>query len=38
MNNQLSYKPIYNIKPLKLGTFKTYIKANLGNSLIWLFK
>ena len=31
---QLPYKPIYSLKPVKLKTFKTYIKTNLANGFI----
>lgn len=37
-DKSLLYKPIYNLKLIKLKNFKTYIKTNLGNSLIWLCK
>lgn len=35
---QPSYGLIYSLKPIKLKTLKTYIKTNLANSFIQLFK
>ena len=31
---QLFYRPIYNLKPVELKTFKTYIETNLANGFI----
>ena len=33
-SKQIPYKPIYNLRLVKLKTFKTYIKNNLANSFI----
>ena len=30
-----SYRPIYNLGPVELKIFKTYIKINLANGFIW---
>ena len=35
---QLSYRPIYNLKPIELKTLKTYININLVNNFIKPFK
>ena len=35
---QLSFRPIYNLKLVELETLKIYIKTNLANGFIWLFK
>ena len=35
---QLFYRSIYSLKPIKLETLKTYIKTNLANNFIRLFK
>ena len=32
---QLPYRPIYSLGPVKLETLKTYIKTNLANGFIW---
>ena len=32
---QLSFRPIYNLKPVKLKTLKMYIETNLANNFIW---
>lgn len=37
-SKQLLYKPIYNLKLVELKTLETYIKANLVNGFIRLFK
>ena len=34
IGKQLSYKPIYSLKSIKLETFKIYLKKNLINSFI----
>ena len=37
-DKQPLFRPIYNLRPVKLETLKTYIKINLVNSFIRLFK
>ena len=37
-SKQLSYGPIYSLKPVELKILKTYIKTNLANGFIYLFK
>ena len=37
-NKQLSYDPIYSLKPVELKTLKIYIKTNLANDSIRSFK
>lgn len=37
-DKQLFYKLIYNLELIELKTFKIYIKTNLANSCIYLFK
>ena len=37
-SKQLLFESIYNLRPIKLKTLKTYIKTNLANSFIWSFK
>ena len=37
-DKQLFYSLIYSLKPVELEILKTYIKTNLANSFIWLFK
>ena len=37
-DKQLLFSPIYSLEPVKLETLKTYIKINLANSFIRLFK
>lgn len=38
LNKQPLYSQIYSLESVKLETLKTYIKTNLVNSFIWLFK
>lgn len=38
LDKQSPKSPIYNLKPVKLENLKTYIKTNLANSFICLFK
>ena len=35
---QPPFSSIYSLKPVELKILKTYIKTNLANSFIWLFK
>lgn len=35
---QPPYSLIYSLRPIELEIFKTFIKTNLANSFIWLFK
>ena len=37
-NKQSIFRPIYNLDPVELEIFKTYIITSLANSFIWLFK
>ena len=37
-NKQLSFRSIYNLKPMELKTLKIYIKITLANSFILSFK
>lgn len=37
-NKSLLYNLIYNLRPIKIKTLKTYIKTNLANGYIKLFK
>ena len=37
-DKQLPYRPIYSLGPVKLKTFKTYIKTNLANGFIKVLK
>ena len=37
-DKQLSYSPIYSLKPIKLETLKACIKSNLANAFIKTFK
>ena len=37
-NKQLFFGLIYNLGSVELETLKTFIKTNLANSFIWLFK
>ena len=35
---QPPYKPIYNLEPVELEIFETYIETNLANDFIWVSK
>ena len=37
-SKQIFFRSIYNLKLVELKILKTYIKINLANSFIWLFK
>ena len=37
-DKQPAYEPIYSLRPVKLKTFKTYIKTDLANGFIWASK